>query len=537
MKKFFLFAAAMMMLAASCQRQGLDPVADGDTQVTFTVSTGDVATKAIADGKNVDVLYWEIYGDLTKDALGEGVVRDADGDKTFTVNLRLLADQNYNIIFWAQVDGENHYVVDDLRSVKINSYADEKANDETRAAFFALYPFSTQNGKKVEETVYLYRPFAQINLGATTLETSLNLVDEGKIKVTSTQVTVNRVATSFNTVLGYGEGSQKVTFAHAATPNGNDADCKEKLLEVNGIFYYWLGMNYLIVNGNEKDNVAVDIEVNTNMGNVLHSLPVVPVKENHRTNILGDILTTGAQFTVVVDEDFQEPDYVLNPEDYYTIASVADLMWFQQQVNKEGNNFSGKTVYLTADIDLAGIDWEPIGQTGATTFNGVFDGQNHTISNLNVDSEAETGAYYSSGLFGWVETHSAGCGQIKNVKINGAVVKGHHNCGALVGYITEKYAVVENCHVTGAEISCTYANDDADGDKAGALIGNATVSTVVKDCTAANSTVSAGRDAGQLIGAGREANVTDCSATSVAVQANGTGSGANVRNEVIGRLL
>ena len=189
------------------------------------------------------------------------------------------------------------------------------------------------------------------------------------------------------------------------------------------------------------------------------------------------------------------------------------------------------------NVQPSNVAWTPVGQTGATTFNGVFDGQNYTISNLNVDSDAQTGAHYSSGLFGWVESHTEGHGHIKNVKIAGATIKGHHNCGALVGYITQETALVENCHVTGAAVTCTKANNDADGDKAGALIGNATVATPVKNCTATNSTVSAGRDAGQVIGAGREANVTGCSATNVSVEANGTGTGANVRNEVIGRLL
>ena len=175
--------------------------------------------------------------------------------------------------------------------------------------------------------------------------------------------------------------------------------------------------------------------------------------------------------------------------------------------------------------------------TYTNTFNGVFDGMNHTISNISIDSEAETGGHYSSGLFGWVESHSANHGIIKNVKINGATVKGHHNCGALVGYITAENALVENCHVTGASISCTNANADANGDKAGALIGNATVATTVKGCTAANSTVSAGRDAGQVIGAGRSANVTGCSATNVTVTANGTGTGNNIKEAVIGREL
>lgn len=224
-------------------------------------------------------------------------------------------------------------------------------------------------------------------------------------------------------------------------------------------------------------------------------------------------------------------------EEGATIYSKGGMFWFANEVNVNKNAFSGKTVKLANDIDLENAAWTPVGQTGATTFNGVFDGQDYTISNLNVNSEAQTGAHYSSGLFGWVESHTAGHGHLKNVKINGATINGHHNCGALVGYITQETALVENCHVTGATVTCTKANDDADGDKAGALIGNATVATPVKNCTATNSTVSAGRDAGQVIGAGKEANLTGCSATNVTVSANGTSTGKNIRNEVIGRLL
>ena len=220
-----------------------------------------------------------------------------------------------------------------------------------------------------------------------------------------------------------------------------------------------------------------------------------------------------------------------------TLMTAEDLVSFANAVNGGKQSFAGKTVKLGANIDLAGIDWEPIGQTGATTFNGVFDGQNYTIFNLSVDSENETGANYASGLFGWVESHTANHGHIKNVKIENATIKGHHCCGALVGYITQGTALVENCHVTNANVSCTYANKDASGDKAGALIGNATVATPVKNCTATESTISAARDAGQLIGAGKEANVTECTATNVTVKNNNTGTGANIRNEVIGRLL
>ena len=305
----WIVGLAAVLGADSCQKE-LNYLA-GDTAVTFEVSADEVATKAIADGTNIDVLYWELYGSDPKSAsapLGEGVVRDNDGDKNFTVNLKLIADQNYNIVFWAQVDGQDHYIVNDLRSVKINSYDDENANDETRAAFFAVYPFSTENGTAINETVSLNRPFAQINLGTTKYETSLTLVNSGKVKVESTEITVSNVANSFNTIDGIGviedNFSGLVTFTASETPNGED-DATKMLLAVNGESYYWLGMNYLIVTGN-SDNVTVDITINTNMGVVKNSIDNVPVKENHRTNILGNILTTDSEFEIIVDEKFDD---------------------------------------------------------------------------------------------------------------------------------------------------------------------------------------------------------------------------------------
>lgn len=330
MKKILLLAAlaAAVFTAGSCQKE--IAYLDGDTKVTFEVSTGDIATKAIADGTNISVLHWELYGADIRTAqapYGEDTVVDTDGDKKFTVELTLVADQDYNIVFWAETeDGQAHYVTDDLRSVKIKSYSDETANDESRAAFFATYAFHPQNGQSINETITLYRPFSQINLGATNYETSLNLVNGGKIIVESTEMTVSKIADSFNTIDGVGETSASfngtVTFAAAATPNGA-TDQTDKLLSVNGESYYWVGMNYLIVEGN-SDAVTVDVTLNTNMGVVSHSISNVPVKENYRTNILGDFLTTGAKFNIVVDERFQQPDEVVNVA--YTAAALQNLI-------------------------------------------------------------------------------------------------------------------------------------------------------------------------------------------------------------------
>lgn len=216
-----------------------------------------------------------------------------------------------------------------------------------------------------------------------------------------------------------------------------------------------------------------------------------------------------------------------------TLNSAAGLIWFADQVNESSNSFSGKTVKLGADIDLENVAWTPVGQTYATQFKGTFDGQDHTISNLNIDATTDTRGHYSTGLFGWLNAAT-----VKNVKVAGATVKGNHNVGVIAGYLETAGCTVENCHVSAAAVECHVANNDANGDKCGAVVGHAgNTGVVVKDCTAEESTVSAGRDAGQIVGAAIEANVTGCSAENVTVTANGEGTGANIRNEVIGRLL
>jgi pyruvate kinase len=75
------------------------------------------------------------------------------------------------------------------------------------------------------------------------------------------------------------------------------------------------------------------------------------------------------------------------------------------------------------------------------------------------------------------------------------------------------------------------------GDKI--LVNNGLVVFEVRDLseTEATCTVIAGRDAGQIVGASKTNYVTDCVATNVTVTAGGDCTGANIRNEIIGRVL
>ena len=110
---------------------------------------------------------------------------------------------------------------------------------------------------------------------------------------------------------------------------------------------------------------------------------------------------------------------------------------------------------LTANIDLNGEDFTPLGNAESGTFSGIFDGNGFTISNLNVFS----GKF--AGLFGCNE------GTIKNVKLSGIYVYGTRYIGGVVGQNTTLGSVF-NCSVSSGDIE---ADDGINEIYAGGIIG------------------------------------------------------------------
>ena len=78
----------------------------------------------------------------------------------------------------------------------------------------------------------------------------------------------------------------------------------------------------------------------------------------------------------------------------YNITTADQLAGLSELVNDSGVSFEGKTLNLTASLDLSGGEWIPIGH-GDNYFRGTFNGNNHTINGLTI-----TSVYPSTGLFG-----------------------------------------------------------------------------------------------------------------------------------------
>ena len=94
-------------------------------------------------------------------------------------------------------------------------------------------------------------------------------------------------------------------------------------------------------------------------------------------------------------------------EDPYLISSDLELAKLAKDVNTGSSKVmkSGEYFKLTKDIDLKHGIWTPIGSTKCTKgnsdryFSGIFDGDGHTIRNMHIEWDNETGKEASWGLF------------------------------------------------------------------------------------------------------------------------------------------
>lgn len=120
------------------------------------------------------------------------------------------------------------------------------------------------------------------------------------------------------------------------------------------------------------------------------------------------------------------------------------------------------TITLANDIDLSDHSWVPIEQ-----FNGTFDGQGHTISNMSVT----VGVTSSAGLFGY------GSAQVQNVKLESVyVVSANSSVGGIIGD-AHSGAKIENCTVEGT-ILYTDPGTDAGYSDVGGVVGTASNVTI-----------------------------------------------------------
>ena len=176
----------------------------------------------------------------------------------------------------------------------------------------------------------------------------------------------------------------------------------------------------------------------------------------------------------------------------YTVYNANGLMNVAELVN------GGKTdinITLTADIDLTGKDWTPIGTDYDNSYKGTFDGGGHTITGLTFTTNDEY-----AGLFGWLNR----AGSVKNVVMEGVQITSNQiyggSIGGVVGY---GWGTIENCSVSGSVSGTVYVGGVVGAQIGGSITGCSSSATV-------KGTVDVGGVAGQT---NSSATLTACYAT------------------------
>jgi len=170
--------------------------------------------------------------------------------------------------------------------------------------------------------------------------------------------------------------------------------------------------------------------------------------------------------------------------DPYIISNASEFA-FLSAYAAAGRTLQGKYVKLTTNIDLAGHAWTPIGTVQHAAFVINFDGDFHTIYNINVSSENV------AGVFGFIDDPSS----INNLSVSGGSVSGLY-AGAIIGHgsiIVDDRATFSNLNNYGVRVRGTSY--------AGGIAGYCSW-TILKNCENTGTVISDEGKAGGIIGYG-----------------------------------
>ena len=178
----------------------------------------------------------------------------------------------------------------------------------------------------------------------------------------------------------------------------------------------------------------------------------------------------GGEYTYTVSlAAAKDLGYTIESNGSYTVTSADGLMNIAELVK------GGKTdinITLTADIDLTGKNWTPIGTSFSNKYTGTFDGGGHTIKGLTVTTNDQF-----VGLFGYLDR----AGTVKNVVMEGIQITSNHvlmsgNTGGVVGY---SWGTIENCSVSGSVSGTNCVGGVVGGQQSsGSIIGCSSSATV-----------------------------------------------------------
>lgn len=361
MKKFLFFGLALtgLAMATSCSQEEIysgNTVPDGtEVSVNLVVNTPDgeyAQTKAYSDGTTAKKLQYAVYeqqavsgGDPTYKKVFD---ETTDINKSKQLTIKLITGKTYRLVFWAGTDKDysdatEPYTVEfgtDGAKMTVNYrgeiFSNLYANDENLDAFTNVETFKVTGD--IEKTIYLYRPFAQVNIGTNDKADAKKLgelpnLSYIKFRGPKFYDTLDLFSGDVSYV-GTDDDSQGMDQnpAHNIEFDYNAIPENEKFPLAG---YDYVAMAYILMPKGEGTSAKqlVDVEftycIEDEEGEtkdyIYREVSYVPVQGNWRTNIYGSVYTSEANLNVIIEEAF-DGEYNYGPDspvDEQKIRAVA----------------------------------------------------------------------------------------------------------------------------------------------------------------------------------------------------------------------
>ena len=525
MKARFFALMALVLGLASCQTDMIDGIkvdANGEAPVTIQVGLPqEAATRAAgtdsakgAIGNGIDLVNtYDIRYILgvydVNDNLAKRIEKFEDFSTETNFELRLVPGRHYRFVVWADFVEQGtkvalHYDASDLKDVKLTkNMGDNQPMDESRDAYTGIFNTEVDGNRDVFSSttavdITLTRPFAKLRVVTNDMKELYSDLKTATVKY-STPIYSAFNALNAKPVADRFEYNVEKNVDYSTMCYENEANPRQ----VGGV--QTLFADYLF--GTEYDVISFTLDVKDYVDAIppIEFNTSIPVQRNFLTTVMGPILTDPNNITVTIDSDFAgykdvdiwdgesktEPDFKTDDTTGETVAvidSASDLAWLADFVNNgmissfatRANN--GVNFVLKADIDLDNMPWTPIG-TESNNFVGTFDGNGHSIKNLNIVVETAKEGKAFMGFFGYAKNATIKNVVFENAYVNVACLDIDHSqghIGAVAGSL-EGTSTIENVTVKG-DIT-VYATQTANGASRVAVIagGNAFGDVIMKN--------------------------------------------------------
>ena len=352
--------AALVICATSCTKEDVSSTVVGNgevVEVNFSANLSELGTRVTTgSGAAADRLQVNVFDAANGNQLTELRRTDTRNskDESFNFSLPLVKGMTYDIVLWADKVDNTIYTLNG-KVVTADYSAAVKSNDENLDAFCFVFKGFDPTNPAHSPHFTLRRPFAQLN--AATNDKAAVTASGIELTTSEVKVLAYNQFDIFEGTVPQGATKAEVTFGAANIPGG----------DLNGnATYEYLSANYLFVpaNGALTDAVYTFKGKKANSDVVVTftgtSYSAIPLKPNHRTNILGALLTKPTDFVVDVEAGFTEPaeDFDAHTQ-IFEVSTAAELAAaLTTKVNDCINNLE---ITLLNDIDL------PISSLGTIT--------------------------------------------------------------------------------------------------------------------------------------------------------------------------